>query len=829
MDYLEWCNQNGIKTCPIKLKVWTDDQGETHKKFKDYSFGGAAKMGWLDAEWNSMKHIIKKRWDNYNNGNSHGYTHFGVETKKIAIIDIDAVLSESNEYQAKILKLLAEHPYIKSNTKDYGKHIIIASDNLPDFIQGKKDFPIKDFGKSDKGGAAIELLCKGFWEWARLDSVIKNPQFGIKEWEGLPNVYAHLPTVPPLDQDPSQSPPPLPHAGNAVPVAFYGQDNPIDLNVIQNNLNNISDERIAHYHKGSVIIKIFACSENEAVYDLVLERVSRPNCNFSNEAWVRQRWDECLSGHDQKYNEYLASWKTYYSVKKERYDFKYFREDANKLFQDEFYNKYKNRFLVNLNYKTEGRRVAYFNPKKNTWDEGKGKGKTWVTYLMRQEYLIWSKKLYDGLSFLPEVTEEDKARKLDLKAEIQRWLKSFSSTGSWTNGTANHILNMIQHSPDIQKRIQYNLEDNTAHLFQFKNGAFDLKTGKLIPRTREMYITDEGVLDYDYIEEEYTEELKHLKDIFMKIHGYNQVNYSTWLHWRGYCLTGSIREQFAVIKVGRKASNGKSTDSKCFRICFPIYCDKVGNDAFNTAGAYNKCFSKFAGRPIRLYFLEEWGDKELDTAKLKEHIEDKYITCKPLFQEEINMKIQGKMEAQTNHNLDFGDKEDNGIARRFGVEYYNSEFVNKEEEDLCSKENNIYLKEDIEILFEDERYKCAFFKMFYPYAMKYYQEGLKETYRLNKNFRDILVQENSYNWINDYFEDSEERYLYRDVVINMFEERCKKKIDFKEIKRIMKDNDIIYDRMKELGKDNQDNYTKSRKKGYFINVVKVDFEDSDSD
>jgi hypothetical protein len=826
MDYLEWCNQNGIKTCPIKLKVWTDDQGKKQKEFKDFSFGGRATMKWFNTEWDEKKTFIEQRWNNYNNGNSHRYTHFAVDTDKIAIIDIDAVLSETHLFQVKILNLLLEYPYIQSNTKEYGKHIIIAADNIPDYVKGKKDFPIPDFGNSANGGAAIELLCKGFWEWAKLDSVIQNNNKGIKIYEELPSfAWAGQPQVPSLDHEPQQPPPPLPVA-QAVAVECTPVQN-IDLQAVQDNLNRIPNSTIRDVQKCSGIIKAFAASDSEDVYNLLLERCSRPDCNYSNDSWIRERWDAAKL--DSRYNEYLNSWKTTWSQNRKKYNFKRFLEDPNKLFQDEFYNKYKNSFMVNLNYKIESRRVAYFNEQSKTWDEGKGKGKTWVTYLIKKEYPLWRTKLLSGYSLLPDDSESKEKYKKQVHKAIEGFLRNFSSTGSWTNGTVNHILNSIQHTPEIQRYIQYNLEDNTAHLFQFKNGAFDLKTGILIPRTKEMYITNDGILDYDYIEEEYIEELKHLKDIFMKIHGYNDVNYSSWLHWRGYCLTGCIREQFAMIKVGRKASNGKSTDSKCFRVCFPIYCDKVGNDAFNTAGAYNKCFSKFAGRPIRLYFLEEWGDKELDTAKLKEHIEDKYITCKPLFQEEINMKIQGKMEAQTNHNPNFGDDVDKGIARRFGVEYYNSEFVNKEEEEICSAEEHIYLKEDIELLFENDRYKCAFFKMFYPYAIKYYQEGLKESYRLNKNFRNLLVEEDSYTWIDDYFTATEDRYLYRQVVINIFEERLNRKVGFKEIKNIMKDKDFIYDGKKELSKGHIDNYTKSRKKGYFINIVKEDFEESDSD
>ncbi len=815
MDYLEWCNQNGIQTCPIKVKIWTDAQGKTHKKFEDF-----ASVKWFKEK----KNTIKQRWTNYNNGNIDRYTHFAVDMDKIIIIDVDCVLNETNEYQAKILKLLIDYPFKISNTKSYGKHIIIAADNLPPGLAKRQVFP-ECFGLSENGSRGIELLSKGTWQWAKLGSVIQNVDKGIKIYEDLPQIFIPQPQVPSLDNEPQQPPPPLPVA-QAVAVECTPVQN-IDLQAVQDNLNRIPNATIRDVQKCSGIIKAFAASESEDVYNLLLERCSRPDCNYSNESWVRQRWDAVKL--DSRYNEYLNSWKITWSQNRKKYNFKRFLEDPNKLFQDEFYNKYKNSFMVNLNYKIESRRVAYFNEQSKTWDEGKGKGKTWVTYLIKKEYPLWRTKLLSGYSLLPDDSESKEKYKKQVHKAIEGFLRNFSSTGSWTNGTVNHILNSIQHTPEIQRYIQYNLEDNTAHLFQFKNGAFDLKTGILISRTKEMYITNDGVLDYDYIEEEYTEELKHLKDIFMKIHGYNDVNYSSWLHWRGYCLTGCIREQFAMIKVGRKASNGKSTDSKCFRVCFPIYCDKVGNDAFNTAGAYNKCFSKFAGRPIRLYFLEEWGDKELDTAKLKEHIEDKYITCKPLFQEEINMKIQGKMEAQTNHNPNFGDDVDKGIARRFGVEYYNSEFVNQEEEEICSAEEHIYLKEDIELLFENDRYKCAFFKMFYPYAMKYYQEGLKESYRLNKNFRELLVEEDSYTWIDDYFTATEDRYLYRQVVINIFEERLNRKVGFKEIKNIMKDKDIIYDGKKELSKGHIDNYTKSRKKGYFINIVKEDFEDSDTD
>ena len=63
-------------------------------------------------------------------------------------------------------------------------------------------------------------------------------------------------------------------------------------------------------------------------------------------------------------------------------------------------------------------------------------------------------------------------------------------------GMCSYIKKKILYDCSLRKIIQTNLEVSTRHLFQFKNGAFNLKTGKLEPRTKEMYIT--MCLDYDY-------------------------------------------------------------------------------------------------------------------------------------------------------------------------------------------------------------------------------------------------------------------------------------------------------------------------------------------
>ncbi len=815
MRYLDWCRQNDIMVMPIKLKIYHNAEGKLVKKFQD-----RADVRWF-KDFNDGHAKIQRRWARYD-ANGGGFTHFAVDTSKIAIIDVDCVLEESNEHQAQIFRLMLEHPFKISNTKSYGKHIIIATDNIPDNSPDRFGLD-KRFGVQNNQ-PGVEILA-GQWQWAKLDDDIQNVEKGIKIWNDLPDAVRPLAPAAPALPEPETSPPPAPIAvATAVAVACDEQPSPIDLQAVRDNLNAVSDTKIRSPTTCSGIIKALACSNSEDVYQILLERLSRPNCNFSNETWVRQRWD--AAPMDSNIANYRTAWETSWSQNKKKYNFTRFLEDANKLFQDEFYNKYKKNFLVNLNYKCENRRVAFFDEKNSVWKEGKGIAKSQIIFMIRKEYDNLRSKLLSGYALLPSDDPSSAEYKEMVHGAIKRFLCLFSSTGGWTNGTANHILSMIQHTPELQKNIQYNLEPITQHYFQFRNGAMNLKTGILEARTREMYITKGMVLDYDYVNKPYVDETKKLNEVFDKIFGFNEAKKESWLHWRGYCLTGSIREQKAMIKIGIIASNGKSTDSKCFNKCFNIYCDKVGNDAFNSGGAYNKCFSKFAGRPIRLFFLEEWGKDELNTELIKATIESETLTVKPLYQEEINMIIQGKMEAQTNHHPNFGKDIDKGILRRFGMEDYGSEFVDKEEEERCCDEEHIYLKEDIEALFDDVNYRCAYFNMFLPYAMKYYNEGgLKCFYRCNQVFKKFVGENYDYEWVEDYFEQTEieeDRFIYRDRMLEIFQEKHKN-IQIKEIKAVLAAQGIKYDTKCELAKNHQDNITNSRKKGYFVNVKCVDF------
>jgi phage/plasmid-associated DNA primase len=81
--------------------------------------------------------------------------------------------------------------------------------------------------------------------------------------------------------------------------------------------------------------------------------------------------------------------------------------------------------------------------------------------------------------------------------------------------------------------VQFNLERCATHYFHFKNGAFNLKTGQLEPRTRDMYVTE--YLPYDYHAAP-PEKVQRLRTIIEQIHRVEKVR-EGFLAWRGYCNT----------------------------------------------------------------------------------------------------------------------------------------------------------------------------------------------------------------------------------------------------------------------------------------------------
>ena len=358
----------------------------------------------------------------------------------------------------------------------------------------------------------------------------------------------------------------------------------------------------------------------------------------------------------------------------------------------------------------------------------------------------------------------------------------------------------------------------TKHYIQFDNGAFNLKTGKLERRTREMYISQ--TLDYKYVDVPLFPEI----DVILKQILPEEKYRVAALRWRGLCLTGETKEQKFVLNVGEAASNGKSTQSMIFEKCFPLYTKKIGNDTFDKGAKtmFNKAMASMANKPIRLVYMEEWGEEAQDTNLIKQTIGSSTLTVKPLYQEEIEMSIQFKLEAGSNYNPN--TKSDNGLNRRGAKFEYESRFVDADEVD---ESKHMYLKNsELLSLFDDDDYKLSYFNLVAPYAKLYYEEGLVLPAECKTMFQEACEEGDEWvDFLDDFVEGDDD--IHKDDILEYARDYFKNNnITAKECKREFKKRGFKYESQKQkyfdkLSWDGKKTGETERKKGFYMNIKRI--------
>ena len=243
----------------------------------------------------------------------------------------------------------------------------------------------------------------------------------------------------------------------------------------------------------------------------------------------------------------------YYQVTEFFLSEKVFKNGFNRLVQDTFIKKYAKDFVVNNNFKKDSMKICYFHNDTKLWGMGKGYAMSIIlNYLRNNEWQYWKDKWEATLEKMPDDTEGQVLEKDDVEKKLRKLLLNFSGTGNWLNGIARTIHNNMIHDVTMHREIQFNLAPKTRHYFQFKNKAYNLQTGDLEDRTRDMYITASGILSYDYPEGEtdadYEKEMTRLNEIMAQVQS-DPKFLEAFKCWRGYCLTGEIKEQAFVLNI----------------------------------------------------------------------------------------------------------------------------------------------------------------------------------------------------------------------------------------------------------------------------------------
>ena len=780
MSYLSYLKGKEINTFPIRIdliptkKTLEDGSVKKTKKLLSYDF---AKVNVNDFD---DKAKMKKRWDLYKNGNKYNYNAYAVDTTQIGVIDYDCIPADIVDgKESPFITFLKTKPYKQSASKAFGKHILFDRTEIPiNKSRRKRVFP-KKFGVDASGKEGIEFL-DGLWEWCFMDDKIQFPDRDLDIPAIILDIKKELKMYV-TKQIKEQADIPI-----ATLVESIDQDEELldgiwDYNIIRENLFNYKIKDLVDVQKAAGIIISCGSSQDEKVYQIVLEVMKQPGANFDSEEWVRAHWE---SYNPVLHKSYYNTFREKYIIKyKENYDWRQI-QDSNKFIQDYCYNKYKHDFMVNTNFVKLNRRIAYFDSEEALWLKGVDVATYKIKHLLTSEVYGDLKNEWEkALKLMPSETVSEKEAKLQLSSQVERILLFFSSTGGWDNTTARKILERINQTKELQKKIQFNLEKINNKYFHFKNGAFNLKTGLLEERTREMYVTD--TLDYDYTDKVNEFIKDSLFNIISQVLPEEKFR-EGFFKWRGYCLTGETEAQTFVLNVGETASNGKSTMSKMFKIAFPMYCKKIQNNTFDKGKGreYDKTMASMADKPIRLCYMEEWGGEEQDVNMIKNTIESNTINCQPLYQEAMEMTVTFKLEAGSNTNPDC--KADGGILRRGRKFEYKSKFINKEDGDENHKEHIYYKKKGLlNNLEDDDAYKQQLFLIFAKYSKDYYENGLVLPDECKTLFAEACDEGDE--WIdffeNNFEEGGENDTIHKDImdgmVFNAFGKLKKKVIKVK--------------------------------------------------
>jgi len=176
-DVVSFCELQQIQYLPSKLNivsVTSPDGTKAVKKVLQPDIFGFPKP----TDFKDNPDAVKKRVERFKL-RPEEYTHIAIDTRFIYQIDIDC-----EHYSDEIKALLDTHPFTRSSTKAYGRHIFVkdASYKAPkNRLQFKKVY-----------GRAIELLC-GQWAWCPLDEPVYNADTGF-DMMGLEAIIAETPT-----------------------------------------------------------------------------------------------------------------------------------------------------------------------------------------------------------------------------------------------------------------------------------------------------------------------------------------------------------------------------------------------------------------------------------------------------------------------------------------------------------------------------------------------------------------------------------------------------------------------------------------------------------
>jgi hypothetical protein len=217
------------------------------------------------------------------------------------------------------------------------------------------------------------------------------------------------------------------------------------------------------------------------------------------------------------------------------------------------------------------------------------------------------------------------------------------------------------------------------------------------------------------------------------------------LMWYGYCITGNTNLQKYLCNVGHSASNGKSTLIKMFSAAFSIYVEKLGLETFSVDYQKKHKQLKSLEAPVRLGYIEEPKDTKMDIEYLKDFVDGDRIKNEVMFGTVENLKIQAKLQFNTNKVPNFVSNCP-GNARRALMQFFTNKFVDEEEFEKLGTKTGFYKKNTmLDKMMEMLDFKLAMCHIILPFAKLYYDNQMKIISPLWKVLEENFKEANDQN------------------------------------------------------------------------------------
>jgi putative DNA primase/helicase len=283
-----------------------------------------------------------------------------------------------------------------------------------------------------------------------------------------------------------------------------------------------------------------------------------------------------------------------------------------------------------------------------------------------EEWMIWNgrtwiedrKKKIERIAistFREMLSEASKEEDMDRRNQLTKWANSSEKSSVFLNSIARAEA-MLPISQDELNKDTFKLN--------CKNGVIDLRTGKLLPHERSMYMTKNTQVEYDpnakcptwiqFLESIMKDEKGNVKDEMIQF----------LQKAIGYTLTGDISEQVVFFLWGT-GRNGKSTFINIVKEILGDYGKQTNSDTFTSKmheGGINNDIARLHGSRFVSAVESEDGQK-LSESLIKQLTGGEPITARFLRKEFFEFTPEFKIFFTTNHKpIVKGD--DEGIWRR---------------------------------------------------------------------------------------------------------------------------------------------------------------------